>query len=547
MSDLALLGNSFLPSERAASGWASLAGCRWQFHYIGSAEVAKQILNWLEIAGDEPDAAALSQFLVPLPNDWAFIAVSSGYRVAATDKVRSYPLFFSSRRFPCLISPSARAIQELTTSPFAEGAALIEFMLAGYVTGRDTLLADIKQLQAGDLLLVPAKGDGLQLLRYYRYLPRPEERTAAEWIDDLAQTTEGIFKRMIESAQGRPLLVPLSGGLDSRLIVCMLRYLGYDNVRTFSYGLPNNHEAKIAAQVAETAGFPWEFVPTSHSGFREFFWSAERKDFWELADGFSSIPTMQDVHPLKELRERGLSDDTIVVNGQSGDFISGGHIPASLLKAGGREALLDAVLNKHFALRKSLRTPANLAAVSERISKSFREIELAAGHPLSPAAIYESWEWQERQCKYVIGGQRVYDWLGLNWRLPLWDADYLEFWSRVPFEVKLGQGLYKEFLRSRDYCGLFKNFNPTVWRWPGATIAAVPVAQVVGLLGGRRTKDCFYDYARYIGHYGSYYAPWGWREFLRSSPDIRNPVTLFVDQWLRENGIPGSAQSGQAT
>lgn len=531
---------------RMASAWASLTGDRWQVNYVGSADVARQILDWLEIAGDELEPTALGQFLASLPNDWAFVAASRGYRVAAADKVRSYPLFFSSGSFPCLISPSARAIQEQVGSAFVGGAAPIEFTLAGYVTGRDTLLADVKQLQAGDLLLVPATGGGVQLHRYYRYLPRPEERSTAEWLDDLAETTEGIFKRMIDSAQGRPLLVPLSGGLDSRLIVCMLRHLGYDNVRTFSYGLPNNHEAKIASKVAETAGFPWEFVPTSHSGFRKYFWSAARKDFWEFADGFCSIPTMQDVHPLLVLRERGLSDDTIVVNGQSGDFISGGHIPASLLKPDGQEGLLDAVLNKHFALRKSLRTLANIATVSDRITSSFREIELAAGHPLPPAALYESWEWQERQCKYVIGGQRVYDWLGLSWRLPLWDSDYLRFWSRVPFELKLGQGLYKKYLRSRDYCGLFKTFNPTVWRWPGATIATVPVAQVVGLLGGRRAKDRFYDYARYIGHYGPYYSPWGWREFLRCSADIRNPVTLFVDQWLRENGIPLMTPAGKA-
>jgi asparagine synthase (glutamine-hydrolysing) len=170
-------------------------------------------------------------------------------------------------------------------------------------------------------------------------------------------------------------------------------------------------------------------------------------------------------------------------------------------------------------------------------------MEAAAGKPLPAASLYESWEWQERQCKYVISGQRIYDWFGIDWTLPLWDADYLRFWSRVPFELKLDQRLYKQYLRSRNYCGLFRNFNQTVWRWPGPAMAVLPAAQLIGLLAGRKAKDRCYAYARYIGHYGPYYAPWGWRNFLKHAADVRNPVALFIDQWFQENGPEMLAQS----
>lgn len=518
---------------------------RWQHVTVGGWQVSL-VGSGLDLAaaafpaGDKPgDWQQLADYLNTLNIGWAFIARSSTHTVAAVDAVRSYPVFYAEWMDRPTVSNSARLLSPDPATREPMLIAATEFSMAGYVTGRDTLVSGVHQLQAGELLIADGSGSDTVVHRYYRYLPQPEEgRAVSEWIDELAETTEGMFRRMIESAGGRQLLVPLSGGLDSRLIVCLLRHLGYDNVRTFSYGPHANYEAKIARNVARKAGYPWEFVPTTHAGFRKYFWSTARRDYWNFSDGLCTIPNMQDIYPLLVLRERGLSEDAIVVNGQSGDFISGGHIPARLLAKGGRESLLDAILDKHFALRRSLRTPANMAAVAGRFADACREMEAAAGHPLPAAALYESWEWQERQCKYVIGGQRIYDWLGLDWRLPLWDADYLRFWSRVPFELKLDQRLYKDYLRSRDYCGLFRNFNPTVWRWPGAAMAVLPASQLVGLLGGRGAKDRFYAYARYIGHYGPYYAPWGWRTYLRQSNDIRNPLPLFLDTWLQEeNGF----------
>ena len=64
---------------------------------------------------------------------------------------------------------------------------------------------------------------------------------------------------------------------------------------------------------------------------------------------------------------------------------------------------------------------------------------------------YEYSEFIDRQSKYVITGQRTYEYYGHHWRLPLWDDEYLFFWQQVPLDFKLKQKLYLEMLKTNNY------------------------------------------------------------------------------------------------
>ena len=43
------------------------------------------------------------------------------------------------------------------------------------------------------------------------------------------------------------------------------------------------------------------------------------------------------------------------------------------------------------------------------------------------ADLYEKWEYEERQIKYVVNGQKTYDFWGVDWFLPLWDSEFVKF------------------------------------------------------------------------------------------------------------------------
>jgi asparagine synthase (glutamine-hydrolysing) len=508
--------------------------------FTGDHRAVRRILDGL---GTNPDWSlqGISRLLREDLGNFGLIAERGERVCSAVDKIRSYPLFYYHEGTRFCVSNSARALRKEFGLEAPDPLSLLEFRMSGYVTGRETAYKHLYQLQAGECLVRDGGSKAVHRDRYYRYLSEtPRSDSEEELIDELGRVTDGIFRRLIDRAKGATVWVPLSGGLDSRLVLCKLKELGYDRLQAFSYGPPGNYEAKAARYVAQTLDVPWVFVPTRHSGFRKFFHSSLRKEYWAFCDGLCSVPNMQDMEPILDLRKKDLlGEGSVLVNGQSGDFITGGHIPALLVeKEPSVSSLLDAIIGKHFSLWQHLKTDEALQKIRTKILRLLECPEDGLLDRERLIALYEWWEWQERQCKYVVNGQRVYDFLGLSWELPLWDDAYLRFWRDIPLHMKFRQDLYRRYLRAYNYRNLFKDFSPTIWHWPGLTMGVVAVAQVVGWVLGRAWKEKLYKRAGYFGHYGPLYAGYGFSDFLRRIATARNAISFYVDTWFEENGLP---------
>jgi asparagine synthase (glutamine-hydrolysing) len=251
------------------------------------------------------------------------------------------------------------------------------------------------------------------------------------------------------------------------------------------------------------------------------------------------LPNPQDIVPLQELMRQGhVRPGDFIVNGQSGDFITGNHIPERLLNADVDVAdVLDAIIEKHFALWRSLQTEENLVKIKGRILEvlGLKGDEIIG--PQGAAALYEQWEYQERQAKFVVAGQRIYDFLGLSWRLPLWDQELIYLFRDLPARRKFGQAPYRAYLRQYDYKGLFQDFHRPVWHWPGAMKAVLPAARIIRLTKGRDARDRFLKKFLYFGNFRHHYAPFRYRDFVAHVDDLRSPISLLVAVWLKERGV----------
>lgn len=409
--------------------------------------------------------AEAAEVLRGLDGQFALIAACGEITLAAADRVRSVPVCYAAEGAGWRIDPiGGRLARRIGLTAF-EPSGEVAFAMAGYTVGRDTLFCGLESLLAGEAVLW--RGGAPTRIAYYRYLPKPElgPRTdPAALRRRLSDITLSLLQDLIERAGKADIVVPLSAGLDSRIIVSGLHALGRKRVRTFSYGLPGNHEAKAARRIAAHLGYPWRFVPMTPGRMRRFFEGELHARYLAYADTAVACPFEQDLAPVSNLLQDGyIAPDALMVNGNSGDFITGGHVPAALhgRAAGpGRDediaVVADALLAKHFRLWTGLAGGTNDATIRNRL---IAELEAAAAYgpesPPPPFALYEAAEFQDRQTKYVINGQRAYEFLGLDWALPLWDRAYLDFWATVPIDLKAGQKLYREMLAGENWGGVW--------------------------------------------------------------------------------------------
>jgi asparagine synthase (glutamine-hydrolysing) len=413
-------------------------------------------------------AAALERYFNSLDGHFALAANGPGFAVAAVDWVRSIPLAFARCGNTWSIDDQAwrlRGRAGLTARDLDDDAALAVAM-SGYTIDTATLYRGLHQLGPGEFVLF-APGEDPSRHRFYCYRPWRADKLAYEpgrAKTALSAVTLQIVDEMMKSLEGRELVVPLSAGRDSRLVVSAARHLGYRNVRCFAYGRAGNFEAEASKAIADKLGFKWRFVETGVRFMRRHFASDAYQRYLDFADTLQSVPFVQDLPQVQALKDEGfIPDDAVLCNGNSGDYISGAHVvPAmqesvpNLSDEARLDRVVEALIGKHFALWKGLLTTGNRTRISAALRASIARAGAAPAAPDDDYGIYEYAEFQDRQCRYVITGQRIYEFLGHAWRLPLWAKSYLDFWESIPLAGKRQQNLYATMLEEENWGGVWR-------------------------------------------------------------------------------------------
>ncbi len=503
-----------------------LFGCLHNVPEGSLAAVAHRVLS----GGLLRNRADIGRTLSSISGNYAFIVRDrSGHVLAVTDKVKSYPLLYSLDQDILTLGNDSRAFTEAAKGE-RNSEALTEFKMSGYVSGRETLYGQVSQLQAGDWLCFDERG-----LRHESWYTFYSEEVIGgseeEHTQRLDVATHELFQNLTKRLRGRPVLLPLSAGNDSRLVLCMLRRLGYDNIQTFTFGLQGNHEARWARDIASTVQVPWTFVPYSHASGRDFFRSETYQAYSEFVPGIVTPPFILDFPALSWLLERGkIPEDAVVINGLSGDFISGSHEKHAVFGAEivSRQDLLDYIVARHYSLWSHLLTPENVRLIKEKV-ESLVPVPLA-DEMTSVQAVkwYEAWEWACRQTTFVLNSQRAYDFLGLSWELPLWDDVYLDFWSKLPAEQKIEQRLYKAYLSKKNWFGLFREVSFPRHISPAFMRNLQHVFARFGQAGVRQAKK----YLSYWQDYSYYYALYPYRTYLQDAHLHRGAISYHVKHYL---------------
>jgi asparagine synthase (glutamine-hydrolysing) len=436
--------NAFL-LDLSAPGWNTAASVNGETLALkGQTYLHSKPINVNDLAEylTKPESAiALGSALQSLNGFYAWVTQSGQQIRAGVDHIRSRPLFYGQTNGLFYLSDDAEWIRQQVGDQMMDPIAREEFQLAGYVTGPDTLFPNVKQLQAGECLIASLTATGLvvETHRYYRFLhiePVAYDETLLR--AELDKVAVSVIQRLIDYANGRQIVVPLSGGYDSRLIVTLLKHLGYDNVLTFTYGIKGNKESQYSRRVAKALGYSWTFVEYSNEMWKKLWPSSQAKEYRARAANHVSLPHVQDWPAIKILIENNkIKRDAIIAPGHSGDFVAGSHIPAIVytIKSFKQNELLQALIDAHLSnspkIDKAISKDSTIEArLLDRINLSFD------GSDVAFANLYEVWDWQERQAKYIVNSTRVYDQFELDWWLPLWDREFVKFWESVPLKLR---------------------------------------------------------------------------------------------------------------
>ena len=533
-----------------ASGWRRYTAAEvtlWAKGHLFEADFGR-VARHLAAAGAF-ETGAVEALLQDLDGHWALVAIGLDRAFAAVDRVRSIPLVWARDGESILVDENGgRLVRRLNLTPEdVDWNAALSIAVAGYTIGNDTLYSRVRQIGPGEYVLVERPGE-VRAGRYHQWTPwRPESGSPADFAAPLSRLHERLIDKLVESARGRRILVPLSAGFDSRFIASGLREAGYCDVVCFAYGLPGNREVLVSRLVAERLGYPWRFVPYSNAAMRRAFAGQDHARYKEGADSLTGVHFAQDYLALDALIADGVADpDSIVVNGQSGDFITGNHVPVALAvarrdcsPAARQDAIVQALLAKHFKQWGFLRTPVNVARLAARLKREIALIGMPADAD-GDHGVYEHCEFQDRQAKYVINGQRLYEHFGLDWRLPFWDRDYLDFWSRAPLAAKVGQSLYRQTLISRNWAGVWGEdvpVNPMRIR-PGWLRPIRFALKAVHAPLGRARWHAFER--RYLDYWMTPLCGYAMRRWLDAARDGRghwSAIAWHIESYLSDKGI----------
>lgn len=375
--------------------------------------------------------------LSSLIGEFTFIQTTMDGTIAAVDRKRSIPLFYYEEKGTWIITDKL-----LGDTNTLNKTAVKEFILTGFTAGKKTLYDDKYQLEAGTYLEFDKNGKPAEHI-YFEYYHAPIFRELESLSKELEEIMHQVFRDLSARLAGKRVILPLSGGYDSRIVALLLKKHGVKNISAFTYGKKGNQEALISKEIADKLDIEWQFIEYNKKDWHEWYNSSEWEQYVDFAVNGSSMAHLQDWPAVTQITSKN-AEPSVFIPGHSGDFLAGSHlayeitIPEQQFTA---NDVIQFILQKHHKLWTIDKGIERLGSdVIAEITQSFAHLPYRTNEEASAA--FEYWDWKERQAKFIINSVRVYEFYGQEWEIPLWDDRLMKFFMTVPVEYRFKKYLY---------------------------------------------------------------------------------------------------------
>ena len=361
--------------------------------------------------------------------------------LVVNDRLGRLPLYCARAPGRAAVAREIKSVRAVAGNGEIDRIALSQLLLFSFPLGTRTLHGNVERLPEASSVALDASG-GMDVRRYYRWnfeslaeggshLATPAEQLADLFVDRCA--AQARF------AGARPLVVAMSGGLDSRAAAAGLRRAGAQFACvTFESGRKGaSEESATAERVAKTLGAPWRRYDLARPS-----WEAMRR-LASRCDGTTNVG-MAFMDEFFARFHADFGPDAVQVTGDGGDRA----LPdlSDRLPSKDRHA---------FVTRQLEGALFPVDAVAGLVRLDAREIvdavraHVDAYPERSPAwwtvrFTIADWGWGR-----IFSGEdrsRSYAWT----MTPFYCQSFFEAAMRVPAHVKRDYALYARFLRRLD-------------------------------------------------------------------------------------------------
>jgi len=362
--------------------------------------------------------------------------------LVTTDKLRTFPVFYTIFDDKIILTDKSKV---LVKAQKINNLSIKEFLSCRFVNKQYTFFEDIYQIEAGEFLVFDKTTIHKEF--YYSYITNYFNNNDFERLkQDFVKIMDNMIKRIIEYANGREIVLPLSGGYDSRIIATLLKKNNYSNILCYTYGKRDSYEVEISNKVAKELGFKWEFIEyNQHTIPRNYIEDKEFLKFLEYASNNVSLPHIQDYFAVKYMSENKIiSNDAIFIPGHSGDLLGGTNLsnPKS-----NKDNIVDNIIKKQYTINNI-----NFNDIRNKTLKYLTEYDLDEEFYYS---VDDNYNIRERQSKFIVNSCRVYEFFGYQFLLPLWDDELVNFFKILPVYLKENSYFFEKVIIEE----LFAPFN----------------------------------------------------------------------------------------
>jgi len=369
------------------------------------------------------------------------------------DRYGLIKLFYYHDEDHFCFAPKIRPLLKFGAEKSLRRDAIVDFFLFGYLLGDKTFFKHIHQLPPASILEVSKSG--MKLVKYwnYEYDEEYDVRPQEELIEELGALWQEAVERRIKKDE--TIIIPLSGGLDSRAILAAaLRCTTKNNIITFTFGEKGSFDFVIGKMVAEKAGV------------RNIPLGVEKEDFeGQYNISIDDVEGIIDATPYfaiggyKEMKKYG---DKLYI-GYMGDPIMGSHISSEMLNKK-LKSEQDYIEAKNMIFEKH--TLNDLNDIQGLFNSSYTNIEIliySFESTLNGMKRISNedmpnycaiWDYIHRQNKYTMFTVFRYKEC-FKYSTPLLDNDLIDFMLKMTPELRLDENLYIQMLLGK-YPELFE-------------------------------------------------------------------------------------------